>query len=318
MSLRDHATDDVHVIGQPQGSGLIVNSTVPKMLDPKMLETVLPQLEQIQQQRLEKLWSESAIAVERMHLDHMEQVSQLQVSVAEFVEGSRRLEEENRSLQALMAQAVSCIQERSLERFQSPQVMLNPVSSFSEPFAKAVAMPQSGLLETAQTAFDPDLVSSMHGLAVAGIETPSTCERSSCEEVLQGAASSSPCDSPRTSLEASTHDVSTASSPQSSVHSSFSFTLRRVEDRPLGLLMRCDELEGSLIVEQVVIGSLVAAWNAQNVGDPREVLRDDRIRSINGHIGVSAMRNELMRAQLLKIEIERPEIQGCVKYAECF
>jgi len=86
---------------------------------------------------------------------------------------------------------------------------------------------------------------------------------------------------------------------------SFSLTLRRIEGRPLGLLVHPDVLSNALIVDGVQSGSVADAWNAQNAGGVRELKRGDRLVMVNGVVDAEGMRSEFMHKLLLKLSFER-------------
>jgi len=85
----------------------------------------------------------------------------------------------------------------------------------------------------------------------------------------------------------------------------FVLTLRRDEAVPLGLEWKDD---GCLVVAAVSPGSTVEAWNRQCAGDARVIRSGDRIVDVNGATEADAMRLECSQKLLLKMTIERGEI----------
>lgn len=101
--------------------------------------------------------------------------------------------------------------------------------------------------------------------------------------------------------------------------SSFTFTLRRDDNTPMGL-SRVTERTDEFVVEQVAPGSALDAWNRFQIsGDPsdRSVWAGDRVLSINGFTEPLAMMQECASKQLLKVCVLRgPESQAAAQVAE--
>jgi hypothetical protein len=89
----------------------------------------------------------------------------------------------------------------------------------------------------------------------------------------------------------------------------FSLTLRRADNVPLGLEVAGDSGSDYLVVEAVRIGGAVEAWNRQCHGDAREIRRGDRIVTINDAKDADAMREECKRKHLLKMSVVRGPIE---------
>lgn len=95
----------------------------------------------------------------------------------------------------------------------------------------------------------------------------------------------------------------------------FSFTLRRAPDVPLGLEVCGDDGPSVLTVRAVRPGGAVEAWNRQMpAGDRREVRVGDRIVQVNAARGASGMRGECVRASLLRIVVVRSAAEPTASY----
>jgi len=101
--------------------------------------------------------------------------------------------------------------------------------------------------------------------------------------------------------------------------SSFTFTLRRADNIPMGL-SRVAARTDAFVVEQVAPGSALDAWNRFQIsGDPsdRSVRSGDSVLSINGFTEPLAMMKECASKQLLKVCVLRgPESQAAAQVAE--
>jgi len=91
----------------------------------------------------------------------------------------------------------------------------------------------------------------------------------------------------------------------------FSLTLRRADNVPLGLEVAGDSGQDHLIVEAVRLGGAVEAWNRQCHGDEREIRRGDRIIMINGAKDADSMREECKKKHLLKMSVVRGPVEQC-------
>eukprot|EP00930_Biecheleria_cincta_P048227 TRINITY_DN3357_c0_g1_i2.p1 TRINITY_DN3357_c0_g1~~TRINITY_DN3357_c0_g1_i2.p1 ORF type:complete len:290 (-),score=53.90 TRINITY_DN3357_c0_g1_i2:63-932(-) len=102
--------------------------------------------------------------------------------------------------------------------------------------------------------------------------------------------------------------------------SSFTFTLRRADNTPMGL-SRVAERTDEFVVEQVAPGSALDAWNRFQIsGDPsdRSVRAGDRLLSVNDFTEPLAMMEECASKHLLKVCVLRgPESQVAAQVPEC-
>merc|ERR1711957_682862 len=91
----------------------------------------------------------------------------------------------------------------------------------------------------------------------------------------------------------------------------FTFTILRAANVPLGLQVEGDAGDTFLTVRSVMVDGAVEAWNRQCYGETREVRPNDRMIKINKVEEADAMRNECAHKTLLKITIERdvPAVQ---------
>lgn len=85
----------------------------------------------------------------------------------------------------------------------------------------------------------------------------------------------------------------------------FSLTLRRADNVPLGLEVAGDSGSDHLSVEAIRLGGAVEAWNRQCHGDSREIRRGDRIIQINEAKDADSMREQCKQKHLLKMTVER-------------
>lgn len=85
----------------------------------------------------------------------------------------------------------------------------------------------------------------------------------------------------------------------------FSLTLRRADNVPLGLEVQGDSGADHLVVESVKNGGAVEAWNRQCHGDAREIRSGDRILMINDAKDADSMREECKMKHLLKMSVVR-------------
>lgn len=87
----------------------------------------------------------------------------------------------------------------------------------------------------------------------------------------------------------------------------FSLTLRRADNVPLGLDVVGDPNSDALLVEGIRLGGAVEAWNRQCHGDSREIRRGDRIIMINGVKDADSMKEECLNKHLLRMTVVRGE-----------
>ena len=82
----------------------------------------------------------------------------------------------------------------------------------------------------------------------------------------------------------------------------FSLMLRRADNVPVGLHVQGED---GLLVEKILPGGAIEAWNKQCPGEIREIRAGDRIVMINGHEDPEAMRHECLTKLLLKMTVQR-------------
>eukprot|EP00429_Kryptoperidinium_foliaceum_P011891 CAMPEP_0176044376 /NCGR_PEP_ID=MMETSP0120_2-20121206/22025_1 /TAXON_ID=160619 /ORGANISM="Kryptoperidinium foliaceum, Strain CCMP 1326" /LENGTH=525 /DNA_ID=CAMNT_0017377783 /DNA_START=71 /DNA_END=1648 /DNA_ORIENTATION=- len=85
----------------------------------------------------------------------------------------------------------------------------------------------------------------------------------------------------------------------------FTLTLRRADNVPLGLDVRGEPGERCLVVEAIRTGGAVEAWNRLCAGDSREMRVGDHIMAINGAEDVDAMHQECLTKHLLRMTVAR-------------
>jgi len=116
------------------------------------------------------------------------------------------------------------------------------------------------------------------------------------------------------------HDTSylpNLSEETSTEETTFTVTLRKADGASLGLKISCDDTANALLVESVLAGGAVEAWNRQCTGDlhrffaggpgpQRAVIPGDRIIEVNGISGdPPRLSSECASKRLLKIKIQR-------------
>merc|ERR1719282_110130 len=101
-----------------------------------------------------------------------------------------------------------------------------------------------------------------------------------------------------------TQPPSTAIGNEASVHT-FTLTLRRADQVPLGLDLRSDSDAPYLTVETIRPGGAVEAWNRQCIGETREIRLGDRIIMINGVKEAGSMQEECLSKHLLRMTLLR-------------
>jgi len=85
----------------------------------------------------------------------------------------------------------------------------------------------------------------------------------------------------------------------------FSLTLRRADNVPLGLDVVGEPDTDWLVVEDIRLGGAVEAWNRQCHGDSREIRCGDRIIMINGAKDAESMQEECLKKHLLRMSVVR-------------
>jgi hypothetical protein len=85
----------------------------------------------------------------------------------------------------------------------------------------------------------------------------------------------------------------------------FSLTLRRADNVPLGLDVIGEKDQDFLLVEGIRLGGAVEAWNRQCHPDSREIRRGDRIVMINESKDAESMREECLKKHLLRMTVSR-------------
>jgi hypothetical protein len=99
--------------------------------------------------------------------------------------------------------------------------------------------------------------------------------------------------------------------PSGQLEATFSLTLRRADNVPLGLEVVGEPEADFLLVEAIRPGGAVEAWNRQCHGDSREIRAGDRILMINGAKEADAMRKECLERHLLRMSVARGPEQRC-------
>jgi len=241
-----------------------LRESIVKEVTERVTETCMRHLESTTQATVDALYKRGQKAVTYMQQQQSVNTEQLQSEIQRCAESCRRLEGENAVLRANL----EALMRHLTVLFGAPP--LRP-SAPSEP---AVTQASQALdeLETASPAHrDPDT-----------------------DEVADVAAGSGERGSP-----ASTQAETPSETPGAS--EVFTLTLRRADTVPVGLHVTGED---GLLVERVLPGGAVEAWNRQCPG-LREIRVGDRIVSINGQDDAEAMRTECLTKYLLRMTVQR-------------
>mmetsp|Transcript_59868 Transcript_59868/g.142999 ORF Transcript_59868/g.142999 Transcript_59868/m.142999 type:complete len:284 (-) Transcript_59868:176-1027(-) len=241
-----------------------LRESIVKEVTERVTETCMRHLESTTQATVDALYKRGQKAVTYMQQQQSLNTEQLQSEIQRCAESCRRLEGENAVLRANL----EALMRHLTVLFGAPPLRPSAPST-SEP-AVTQALDE---LETASVPVHRD---------------PDT------DEVADVAAGSGESGSP-----ASTQAETPSETPGAS--EVFTLTLRRADTVPVGLHVTGED---GLLVERVLPGGAVEAWNRQCPG-VREIRVGDRIVSINGQDDAEAMRTECLSKYLLRMTVQR-------------
>jgi hypothetical protein len=286
-------------------------------------------------QQMEQVWHKSMESLHDFAQEQNKQICLMQSQVTQFAESNQRLQDENLQLRGSMQQVM-----HFLQHFVNESA-LSRAGGHALPAAGGVqqqAVPAAVLEAEAADNIRPSQVATRTHVLLGNVTPPPglTCSSHSTRSASSDASrTSSPPGSPagpslgsssssrsgsaspkQTDSEAST-SLMTASPTLAPMRVSFELTLRRVENAPLGLVVQPDSAAQCLLVTDIRPGTVLSAWNMQNIGGRREVRCGDRVMSVNGQNEVSAMRDEFINKLLLKLVVQRGEISALTSSNSC-
>jgi len=280
---------------------------------------------------VDTLWQRGQKAMQYLQQQQVNQTTQLQSQLNECAEAHKKLERENAmlrsGLEALMKHLTLLFGPPPSLAQQQPMPHMPPASA-SSPFFQQPSTP-SQVREQSLARVDEEAVPPTDESHESNFRAPlggtSGIEGAAVEELMAAVAqqqshlsglSAAAIQTPQTTSErdagapvanahaASAH-VAGALASGSLQAPTFTLTLRRADNVPLGLDVRGDEAGICLIVESVRPGGAVEAWNRQCSGDSREIRAGDSIITINGAEDAKSMREECLTVHLLKMTVVR-------------
>eukprot|EP00490_Sorites_sp_Unknown_P001697 CAMPEP_0114667064 /NCGR_PEP_ID=MMETSP0191-20121206/33692_1 /TAXON_ID=126664 /ORGANISM="Sorites sp." /LENGTH=285 /DNA_ID=CAMNT_0001916349 /DNA_START=1 /DNA_END=858 /DNA_ORIENTATION=- len=230
------------------------------------------------QEAVETLWKRGQKAIQSMQQQHAETTEQLRSQLAACTESHRSLERETVVLRA------------NLEAMMKHLTILFGVPPHCEPESL-----WNFDNKDAETLCSEDDLHDIEG------PTPQMCFANDTEMLNgqgpvagSGGTGSESAPSPTADAFAAGFAHPTAAT--------FSLMLRRADNVPVGLHVQGDD---GLLVEKILPGGAIEAWNKQCPGEMREIRPGDRIIMINGHEDPEAMRHECLTKLLLKMTVQR-------------
>lgn len=276
---------------------------------------------------VDTLWQKGQRAMENLQQQQLARTAQLQSQLLECAKAHQNLQRENATLrsglEALMKHLTMVI---GAPPHGSMPAGVPPV------VPPAAASPATAAASQAATAPKPSRALSRHISATSEAETADfhtpagspLRDAPSAAEELGGSNAAAPGLPPLPGFPAPPSTVGTgsertqpqaastptnASEPPAQVPT-FSLTLRRADNVPLGLDIVGEPETNSLRVEDIRLGGAVEAWNRQCHGDAREIRRGDHIIQINSAKEADAMQEECLKKHLLKMSVIRGPIPG--------
>merc|ERR1719253_1450083 len=277
---------------------------------------------------VDTLWQKGQRAMQNLQQQHLAQTQQLQSQLLACAEAHQQLQRENMmlksGLEALMKHLTVLFGPAphgpgvSGGAAGTPSPFLPPgVGSAPEtmPTPQSAASSQTSA-EPSEKKADEPAVEDFHTPAGSPLRNaPSAADELSggpspapALAAIPGfplASSSSVGTAP--SSDASAPDSTPKAATQTAQVPTFSLTLRRADNVPLGLDVAGDAETDNLVVEGIRLGGAVEAWNRQCHGDSREIRRGDRIIDINGAKDADSMKDECLNKHLLRMSVVRAE-----------
>lgn len=274
---------------------------------------------------VDTLWTKGQRAMQHLQQQQLDRTAQLQSQLLACAEAHQQLQRENAMLRSGLE---SLMKHLTLVFGAPPQTSMppsgppgvDPVVPLvgppaepppAQPVLPPVAVPQQAPAAEAAAPKASADASTEDIHTPAG--TPLPPGLSVAEELVTGPSPRPVLDN-IPGLTAGTDDsISLSSTPtnagqaQSAKAPTFSLTLRRADNVPLGLDVVGESDTDCLIVEDIRLGGAVEAWNRQCHGDSREIRRGDRITMINGAKDAETMQDECLNKHLLRMSVVRPD-----------
>ncbi|CAJ1335519.1 unnamed protein product [Effrenium voratum] len=253
--------------GGAGGTGAVLAEDLKAELIRQVTEACQQQVSLKTEEAVEALWKRGQKAITSMQQQHAASTEQLRSQLAACTESYRSLERETVVLRA------------NLEAMMKHLTLLfgvPPHCSASFPSFDQVGLPED--------------------------EEPSPLPVYPTDEAVQAQPAQTSGTGSETVPSPTSLAEQTSSSPASST--TFTLTLRRADTVPAGLMVQGED---GLLVERVLPGGAVEAWNRQCPGDFREIRPGDRIISINGQEDPCAMHQEFLTKYLLKMTVRRDD-----------
>lgn len=252
---------------------------------------------------VDTLWQKGQRAMQHLQQQHLNQTSQLQGQLLQCAEAHQQLQREN----AMLRSGLEALMKHLTLVFGPPPGAPGVAGPLSAP--PGIVPPPRAAAAAPPT---PEVVAAS---VLPSAEAPSRSEGPSPADAFQTPAASPVLGEPSAAGELGTPPspatAVSASAPAAEAQAaaaqapSFSLTLRRADNVPLGLDIAGEPDAEWLLVEGIRLGGAVEAWNRQCHGDAREIRRGDRIVMINGSKDADSMREECLNKHLLRMTVVR-------------
>lgn len=283
---------------------------------------------------VDTLWQRGQKAMKYMQQQQTTQSEQLRGQLAACAESYRNLERENAALRS----GLEALMKHLTVAFGPPPHMQPHPPFFTQPSPASAGLPKTSVASlqidtedfhtpavsplrspaadelSAQQPLTPQLPH-IPGFPSSAADTSTMARSCNADVVAAASASSGGTGSEPAGLPEDTATVVTTATPpslspppstgNSSAATTFSLTLRRADNVPLGLDLRGSAGESCLVVEAVRPGGAIEAWNRQCAGDTREMRIGDKIILINGASDADSMQEQCSSKYLLRMTVLR-------------
>mmetsp|Transcript_102838 Transcript_102838/g.229689 ORF Transcript_102838/g.229689 Transcript_102838/m.229689 type:complete len:410 (+) Transcript_102838:89-1318(+) len=317
-SSRQEEEDD---LGGEGGSSLERDEYLKEELVREVTGVVRQHLESKTAAAAESLWQRGQKAMQQLQMQQVQQAEKLQGQLAACRDSYQKLEQENAmlrgGLEALMKHLTLVF--GAPPHYMPPQTrspffpMPTPAAPAAapRPSAAQTAVGSSAKPASATGRIDPEdfhtpATSPLPGAVAAAVdellESPSSPPPQLPSVPGFPAAAAAAAAAASASSGGTGSDLVAPVKPSASAPT-FTLTLRRAEQVPLGLEVGGDASGTCLVVNKVMPGGAVEAWNRQCAGDTREIRAGDRIININGAEDTDSMCVECRTKHLLKMTV---------------
>jgi len=252
----------------------------------EVTESVREHLESRTSAVVDLLWQRGQHAVQHLQQHQLSQTEHLQGQLAACAESYRKLEREN----ALLRSSLEALMKHLTQVFGPVPTRAQHPPLFPQMTPGVPQGPVRGDGEDFHTPTDSPKCEPSENLAAADDDPPSLATQN--DKALH---------TPAAPVSKSTSGLAAAPT--------FTLTLRRADQVPLGLEVQGESGASCLTVSSIRPGGAVEAWNRQCAGDSREIGPGDRIIGINGADNADSMRLECLTKHLLKITVQRSSSQ---------